>query len=266
MASPTPTTPRWPPRSQAYLASVVGPGNADVQVNATLDYSQVSTTTNSIQVGPDGQAAELLHPAAAEQPDLHRRPGRPPAVRPVLSPPPQRGAPAPTRTRRATNTCETSEQTQTVQQAPGTLKSEQVAVLVNSKAIPGRRQHVGPAGRGGRRRRHQRARGDQLAFSTMPFNSSSATASRCGQGGRRRQPEQGHGVSDQDGDRVPHHRPGAVPAVALGQEGQDGAECPRPGRDRGAALGPPAQSDPDDAGRPAPRGRPHRRGRDHSSG
>jgi flagellar biosynthesis/type III secretory pathway M-ring protein FliF/YscJ len=40
---------------EAYLAAALGQNNADVQVNATLSYDQVSTTTQSITPGANGQ-------------------------------------------------------------------------------------------------------------------------------------------------------------------------------------------------------------------
>ena len=99
-----------------------------------------------------------------------------------------------------------------MQQAPGTVESQSVAVLVNSKAIPKGLSlaslQKGVAAAAG----IDTARGDQLAFSAMPFNTVGGPAG--GQGGRRRlggQPEAGHGRPDQGGGRLPDHRRGAVP-------------------------------------------------------
>ena len=63
-----------------------------------------------------------------------------------------------------------------MQQAPGTVESQSVAVLVNSKAVPKGLSlaslQKGVAAAAG----IDTARGDQLAFSAMPFNSGAATA------------------------------------------------------------------------------------------
>ena len=51
-----------PGQGEAYLAAALGQNNADVQVNATLSYDQVSTTTQSIVPGATRTAGQLLHP------------------------------------------------------------------------------------------------------------------------------------------------------------------------------------------------------------
>jgi flagellar M-ring protein FliF len=158
---------------QAYLASVVGAGNADVQVNANLDYAQVSTTTNSIQVGANGQPVSFCTQSQSSK-ETYTGAGAPPGGAAGSITGTASGG-AGTYSNTSTNqTCETSEQTQTVQQAPGTLKSEQVAVLVNSTAVPkGVNLNVlksGVAAAAG----IDVTRGDQLAFSSVPFNSAGA--------------------------------------------------------------------------------------------
>lgn len=158
----------------AYLASVVGAGNADVQVNATLDYSQVSTTTNSIQLGPGGKPVSFCT-QNQQSSQTYTGTGTPPGgAAGAITATTVAGATGNYSNSTSNQTCETSEQTQTVQQAPGTLKSEQVAVLINSAAIPKgvnlKALQAGVAAAAG----IDTARGDQLAFSTMPFNTSTA--------------------------------------------------------------------------------------------
>lgn len=158
---------------EAYLAGVVGPNNADVQVNANLDYSQVSTTTNSIMVGSNGKPVSFCTQTSQNN-QSYTGTGTPPggAAGTVTA---TSGTGSGTYTNNQNSqTCETSEQTQTVQQAPGTLKSEEVAVLLNSKAVPPGTDlnalKAGVAAAAG----INTSRGDQLAFSTMPFNSAGA--------------------------------------------------------------------------------------------
>lgn len=158
---------------QAYLASVVGAGNADVQVNATLDYSQVSTTTNSIITGANGQPVSFCTQQSNNK-QTYTGAGAPPGgTAGAITAVPTGGTGTYSNTQ-TSQTCETSQQTQTVQQAPGTLKSQQVAVLVNSKAIPAgvnlKALQAGVAAAAG----INTARGDVLAFSATPFNSASA--------------------------------------------------------------------------------------------
>jgi flagellar M-ring protein FliF len=156
---------------QSYLDAVLGQNNADVQVNATLDYDQVSTTTQSIVPGANGQQSSFCTQTNTSSSNFSGA-GTPPG-----------GAAGTTNVVTATGgnstytqnqnsqTCETNEQTKTDQQAPGTVKSQSVAVLVNSKAIPKNSSlaalQAGVAAAAG----ISTARGDQLAFSSMPFSS-----------------------------------------------------------------------------------------------
>jgi flagellar M-ring protein FliF len=158
---------------QAYLASVVGAGNADVQVNANLDYSQVSTTTNSVLVAPNGQPVSFCT-SETNNKETYVGAGAPPGGSAGAIAAPAAGGTGTYSNTQQTKNCETSEQTQTVKQAPGTLKSEAVAVLINSKAVPAgvnlAALKAGVTAAAG----IVPARGDQLAFSAVPFNSASA--------------------------------------------------------------------------------------------
>ncbi len=158
----------------AYLASVVGAGNADVQVNATMDYSKVSTTTNSIQLGANGKPVSFCT-QNSQTSQSYTGTGTPPGgAAGAVTATTVAGATGNYSNSTTSQTCETSEQTQTVQQAPGTLQSEQVAVLINSTAVPKgvnlTALQAGVAAAAG----IDTKRGDQLAFSTMPFNTSVA--------------------------------------------------------------------------------------------
>lgn len=158
----------------SYLDSVVGTGNADVQVNATIDTAQVATTTNSLVLGPNGQPVGYCTTQQSSK-ETYTGTGAPASgtagTVTGVSGTSGNGNYSNTST---DNTCETSEQTQTVTQAPGTVKSEQVAVLLNSSAIPKgtnlKALQAGVAAAAG----INPARGDKLAFSTMPFNNAAA--------------------------------------------------------------------------------------------
>lgn len=160
---------------QAYLAAVLGQNNADVQVNATLNYDQVSTTTQSIVPGTNGQPVNFCTSTTSSN-QTYTGSGAPPggAAGTIVAAP---GTGTGTYNQSSTSkTCETNQQTTTDKQAPGTVKSQSVAVLVNSSALPKgvsmAQLQAGVAAAAG----INTARGDTLAFSAMPFSTAAAKA------------------------------------------------------------------------------------------
>ena len=161
-----------------YLATALGQGNSDVQVNATLSYDQVSTSTQSIVPGPSGQPQSFCTQTSQSN-QSYNGSGTPPGgtagtiTTTPLTTIAGSGNGNYTNTQ-STQTCETNQQTKTVQQAPGTVMNQSVAVLINSKALPkgmsASSLQSGVAAAAG----IDPARGDQLAFSSMPFNTASA--------------------------------------------------------------------------------------------
>jgi len=162
---------------ESYLAAALGAGNADVQVNATLDYDQVSTTTQSILPGPTG-APQSFCTQTQQSNQSYNGTGTPPggggAAGTVTTTPLSGSGNGNYSNTSSSQTCETNQQTKTVQQAPGTVVSQSVAVLVNSKALPKGLSlstlQSGAAAAAG----INPARGDSLAFSAMPFDTASA--------------------------------------------------------------------------------------------
>lgn len=155
-----------------YLASVLGAGNADVQVNATLNYDQVHTTTQKILPGANGKPASFCTQTTTSS-EKYTGTGTPPTG--------AAGAITPTGTGTGTfsqtqgsQTCETDQQTTTDTQAPGTVQDQSVAVLVNASALPRgislSQLRSGVAAAAG----IDPARGDTLAFSAMPFSTAAA--------------------------------------------------------------------------------------------
>jgi flagellar M-ring protein FliF len=158
---------------EAYLAAALGQNNADVQVNATLSYDQVSTTTQSIAPGANGQTSNFCTQTSNSN-QSYTGTGTPPGgTAGTITGTSGTGNGTYTNTQQ-TQTCETNQQTKTVEQAPGTVESQSVAVLVNSKAMPKGLSltalQTGVAAAAG----IDAARGDQLAFSSMPFSTASA--------------------------------------------------------------------------------------------
>jgi flagellar M-ring protein FliF len=154
---------------ESYLAAVLGPNNADVQVNATLNYDKVSTTTQRILPGANGQPASFCTSTSTNS-EKFTGTGTPPGgTAGTIVATPGTGTNTYTQTQ-TQQSCETDQQTTTDQQAPGTVQVQSVAVLVNSRALPkgvslGQLQ-AGVAAAAG----INPARGDTLAFSAMPFS------------------------------------------------------------------------------------------------
>ena len=204
---------------EAYLAAALGQNNADVQVNATLSYDQVSTKTQSITPAANGQTASFCTQTSNSN-ESYSGTGTPPGGTAGTITDHRDTTPGNYTNTRTPRRARRNEQTKTVQQAPGTVESQSVAVLVNSKAIPKGLSlaalQKGVAAAAG----INTARGDQLAFSSMPFNTAAAQQAAKAAGGRiLGQPEAGHGSPDQGGGRLPDHRHRALPPVAIGQEG-----------------------------------------------
>lgn len=119
---------------QSMLDRVVGPGNSDVAVHATLDFAQVTTNSRSVQTLPGGKAVAAPTSQSTTQ-QTYTGTASPPAG--ILG----SGQPSATQNGKGTYV---NHQTQTtdavgqvdrrVQQAPGAVKATTVAVLVDSKA------------------------------------------------------------------------------------------------------------------------------------
>lgn len=148
---------------QTYLTSVLGTGNSDVSVNALLNFNKVNTQTQTIVTGANGQATSFCTSTNTSS-TKYNGTGAPAGVTVTTV----AGTGNYTQTSN-TKTCETGTQTQTVQQAPGSVTKLDVAVLVNSKALPrgltmGRLQSEVAAAAG-----IQPGRGDVLSFSSAVF-------------------------------------------------------------------------------------------------
>ena len=161
---------------EQYLTAVLGPGNADVQVNATLNYDQVQTSTQSILPSAKGTTPSFCT-QTSQSSSTYSGTGAPAGgtvgtvTTAVAAGTSGNGS---YKQSQASQTCETDQQTQTVQQAPGTVTSQSVAVLVNAAALPKgvsmAALQSGVAAAAG----ISRSRGDSLAFSAMPFNTGAA--------------------------------------------------------------------------------------------
>ncbi|MDA8266790.1 MAG: flagellar basal-body MS-ring/collar protein FliF [Actinomycetota bacterium] len=158
---------------QAYLAAVLGQNNADVQVNATLNYDQINSTTQTIVPAANGKPASFCTQTSTST-QTYTGTGAPPGgVAGAITPTTGTGTGNYNQSS-GSQTCETNQQTITDQQAPGTVKSQSVAVLVNTAALPKgvsmAQLQAGVAAAAG----INAARGDTLAFSAMPFSTAAS--------------------------------------------------------------------------------------------
>lgn len=150
-------------RLQTYLTRILGSGNADVSVNAQLDFNQVNTSTQTIIPGSNGKTTSFCTNTQSSS-TKYTGSGAPSGV--TVTTVSGNGNYTQSST---TKTCETGTQTQTIVQAPGAVKGQDVAVLVNSKALPVgltmtqlQREVAAAAG-------IQTSRGDLLSFSSAVF-------------------------------------------------------------------------------------------------
>ncbi|HUZ82107.1 MAG TPA: flagellar basal-body MS-ring/collar protein FliF, partial [Gaiellaceae bacterium] len=158
-------------RIGAYLAGVLGAGNADVQVNAQLNFDQVSTHSNLILNGKNGKP-EVVCTSTQQSNEKYTGTGTPTGVQAGTT----TGGTGNYIQGSTTKQCEVSTQTQSSVQAPGSVTSQSVAVLVNAKALPKglslAQLKSGVAAVAG----ITASRGDVFSFNAAPFKSTSTPA------------------------------------------------------------------------------------------
>ncbi len=159
----------------AYLQSVLGPNNADIQVNAQLDFNKVSTTTNGFQVGPNNTPVTV--PTQTQKSTQTATGGATGGG--VLGT--TTAPPAGTGTGNYSNSSSSTQYaagtvTQTTKNAPGGVTRQSIAVLVNAKSLPKgvslATLQQGVAAAAGL----NAARGDTLAMSAVPFSTATQQA------------------------------------------------------------------------------------------
>jgi flagellar M-ring protein FliF len=162
-------------RISAYLAAVLGAGNADVQVNANLNFDQVKTDTQSLINGSNGKP-ETACTSTQKSATHYTGTGTPPGSSVGATTSSGNGTYTQTSTQ---STCETGTVNSTTVQAPGTVTTQSVAVLVNSKAVPKSLQlsalKAGVAAAAG----IKTSRGDVLAFSAAAFPATETTTAKA---------------------------------------------------------------------------------------
>ena len=161
-------------RISAYLAGVLGPGNADVQVNAQLNFDQVSTKSQTILVGKNGKPL-VVCTSTQQSSEKYKGAGAPAGVQAGTTTTGQNGSYTQTS---SSKTCETGTQSETVVTQPGSVTRQSVAVLVNSSALPKglslAQLQKGVAATAG----IDTARGDVLTFSSARFRTNAVAAAK----------------------------------------------------------------------------------------
>jgi flagellar M-ring protein FliF len=162
-------------RISAYLAGVLGTGNADVQVNANLNFDQVKTQTQSLVNGANGKP-ETACTSTQKSSTKYTGTGTPPGSSVGATTASGNGTYTQTSSQ---STCEASTVNSTTVEAPGTVSTQSIAVLVNSKAVPKTLQlsvlKTGVAAAAG----ITTSRGDVLAFSAAPFPATETTTAKA---------------------------------------------------------------------------------------
>jgi flagellar M-ring protein FliF len=150
----------------AYLAGVLGPNNADVQVNASLNFDQIKTETQSLVSGTNGKPITACT-STQKSTTKYAGAGSPPGSTLSNTSSSSNGNYTQTQSQ---STCEASTQNQTTVNSPGAVTTQSVAVLVNKKSIPAGLSLAslksGVAAAAG----IQATRGDVLSFSATNFS------------------------------------------------------------------------------------------------
>jgi flagellar M-ring protein FliF len=150
----------------AYLSGVLGPNNADVQVNANLNFNQVKTDTQSLINGTNGKPATACT-NTQKSTTKYTGTGTPPGSSLTSTASSSGGNYTQTSNQ---STCEAATQDETIVQAPGGITSESVAVLVNKKSIPAGLSNAALKAGVSATAGINATRGDVLSFSETPFS------------------------------------------------------------------------------------------------
>ncbi|MGH9088188.1 MAG: flagellar basal-body MS-ring/collar protein FliF [Acidimicrobiales bacterium] len=159
---------------QSYLASIFGPGSADVQVNATLNFNKVKTSTH--QIVPSGTGAPQTYCTNSKtSKTTYKGTGTPPGGTAGTITAPTNGSGTGTYVHTtSTQTCGTSTQTKTVTQSPGTVTNQSIAVLVNAKSVPKGTNMANIKAGVAAAANLRPTRGDVMSFTVAPFNTSAS--------------------------------------------------------------------------------------------
>ncbi|MGH8981219.1 MAG: flagellar M-ring protein FliF C-terminal domain-containing protein, partial [Acidimicrobiales bacterium] len=159
---------------ESYLESVFGAGNADVQVNALLNFNKSKTTAHKLVPTSNGATTSYCTGTKTTNTKYTGTGTVGGGTAGAVTVSGGSGPGTYTQTTK-TKSCEASTETQTTTSASGTVTKQSVAVLVNSAAIPKGTTMTairsGVAAAAGL----NTARGDVLSFTQTPFSTAAAT-------------------------------------------------------------------------------------------
>ena len=160
----------------AYLASVFGPNNSDVQVDATLTFNKTKTTVHQIAPAARGGKTTFCTSTTLTKTTYTSKGAQAvggAAGATITTTPTTTTGGKYTQTK-VSKTCETGTITTTTTQAPGAVVRKSVAVLVNANAVP-RGTTLAAIKKGVAAAANLNpARGDVLAFSVAPFSTAAS--------------------------------------------------------------------------------------------
>ena len=158
---------------ESYLQSVFGAGNADVQVNAVLNFNKQQTSSHQLITSTKGAVTSFCTSTKTTK-TKYTGSGTPAGGTAGAVTFAAGSGPGTYTQTSTTKACETGTQTSTVTLAPGTVTNQSIAVLVNSKAIPpGTTLGAIKAGVAAAANL-QPSRGDVLSFTQAPFSTAAA--------------------------------------------------------------------------------------------
>ncbi len=159
----------------SYLASVLGQGNAEIQVNALLNFNQVSTVTNGFQTDPGGKPVSVPTQTQTSTETATGGATSGGTLGSATTAGGNTGSGNYSNSSTSTN-YSTGTVTQTQKNAPGTLENQSIAVLVNAKSVPKgvslATLKQGVAAAAG----VNATRGDNLVMSEAPFSTATEAA------------------------------------------------------------------------------------------
>jgi flagellar M-ring protein FliF len=159
----------------SYLASVLGQGNSEIQVNAQLDFNQVSTTTQGFQTDSSGKPVSVPTQTQTSTETATGGATGGGTLGAAMATPAAGGSGNYSNSSTSTN-YSTGTVTQTQKNAPGTVQNQSIAVLINQKSVPKgvnlTSLKEGVAAAAGLNTQ----RGDTLVMSEAPFSTATEAA------------------------------------------------------------------------------------------
>lgn len=161
---------------EGYLTSVLGPNNADVVVNAQLNFNKQSTTTHTLITAPNGKVNGFCTNTSTNTQKFTGSGTLPGGALGSTVTPTVGSGPSVYTQSSGSSQCEAGTQTQNVVTSPGQPVNQSVAVLINSKALPSG-VSLTALKTGVVNAAHMvAARGDTISFAAMPFSTTAASA------------------------------------------------------------------------------------------